>query len=64
MRKLKYQIFYDTFTNVLEQFPDILGDYKKTLENVKNIATKEFEKTPNDEQREKWGIIHSDFWTR
>ncbi|KAH6681391.1 kinase-like domain-containing protein [Halenospora varia] len=63
MRKLKYHISYDTFINVLEQFPDVLGDYKKTLEDVKGIATKEFEKTPSDEEGEEWGIIHGDFWT-
>lgn len=63
MRKLKYHISYDTFINVLEQFPDELGDYKKTLEDVKGIATKEFEKTPSDEEGEEWGIIHGDFWT-
>jgi ATP-dependent helicase/DNAse subunit B len=63
MRKLKYLITYDSFIKVLEQFPDVLGDHKKTLEDVKDIATKGFEKTASDEHGEEWGIIHGDFWT-
>jgi hypothetical protein len=63
MRLLKYHISYATFIKVLEQFPDVLKDHKKTLEDVKAMARKEFEKAPSYEQGEEWGIIHGDFWS-
>jgi hypothetical protein len=63
MRKLKYLISYDSFILVLEQFPEVLEDYKKTLDDVKDMATKEFQKTESAEQAEEWGIIHGDFWS-
>lgn len=63
MRKLKYLITYDSFIEVVEQFPEILGGNKKTLENVKDMAAKEFQKMARDMRAEDWGIIHGDFWT-
>ncbi|KAJ3128125.1 hypothetical protein HK100_009360 [Physocladia obscura] len=63
MRKLKYLITYDSFIKVLEQFPDILGNHRKTLEDVKDCATKEFKIPASENQGEEWGYIHGDFWT-
>lgn len=65
MRKLKYQITYDSFIGVLEQFPDVLGGHGKSLQQVKDIAIREFEKTASDDgdESEEWGLIHGDFWT-
>ncbi|TVY80540.1 4-hydroxytryptamine kinase psiK [Lachnellula suecica] len=63
MRKLKYQITYDGFIGVLEQFPEVLGNNKVTLEKVKDMAAKEFGKTATDSQGEEWGLIHGDFWS-
>jgi hypothetical protein len=62
MRKLKYHISYDSFITVLQQFSDVLSDERKTLEEVRDMATMEFEKIASDEQGEEWGIIHGDFW--
>lgn len=63
MRKLKYLITYDAFIGNLEQFPDVLQDYKQVLNDLKLMASKEFEKTAGDGEGEEWGIIHGDFWT-
>lgn len=65
MRKLKYAITYDSFLKVLENsFPDLLEGHKPTLEQVKEVATKEFEKTSaNGDASADWGLIHGDFWT-
>ncbi|KAI1074466.1 kinase-like domain-containing protein [Whalleya microplaca] len=63
MRELKYRITYGSFIKVLEQFPDVLGDHKKTLEEVEASAINDFKKAAGDEQDEEWGIIHGDFWT-
>ncbi|KAH9993652.1 kinase-like domain-containing protein [Xylariaceae sp. FL0662B] len=63
MRELKYRITYGSFINVLEEFPDVLDDHKKTLEEVKTSVTNDFKKTASDEQGEEWGVIHGDFWT-
>ncbi|KAI0123196.1 kinase-like domain-containing protein [Xylariales sp. AK1849] len=63
MRELKFLITYGGFITVLEQFPDVLGDHKKTLEDVRELATKGLERTASDGQEGEWGIIHGDFWT-
>ncbi|KAI1644676.1 kinase-like domain-containing protein [Daldinia loculata] len=67
MRKLKYAITYDSFLKVLENnFPDLLEGHRSTLEQVKDTATNEFQKTSRDGdggEGEHWGLIHGDFWT-
>ncbi|KAK3319394.1 kinase-like domain-containing protein [Apodospora peruviana] len=73
MRSLKRLITYDCFIEVLEQFPEVWseedGDDREMLEQVKQMADKEFERQPDDcdetdtEQRYHWGIIHGDLWS-
>ncbi|KAI0857195.1 kinase-like domain-containing protein [Xylaria cubensis] len=65
MRNLKYAITYDAYLKVLENhFPDLLESYRLPLEQVRNAATKEFEKVSNDQDEDhNWGLIHGDFWT-
>lgn len=63
MRKLKYQISYGCIITVLEQFPDILCNNKKPLQDVQDMAIKEFEINAIDVQGSEWGIIHGDFWS-
>lgn len=63
MRKLKYLISYETFVQVLEQFPEILAGNREIMEKVKNMAAKEFQKTAEDGPGEDWGVIHGDFWS-
>ncbi|KAI3320121.1 kinase-like domain-containing protein [Xylariaceae sp. AK1471] len=65
MRMLKYAITYGSFLKVLEDnFPDLLEGHRPILEQVKDAATREFEKTSKDEGVGKnWGLIHGDFWT-
>ena len=64
MRKLKRAITYDSFINVLENFPGALDGVRKTLEDVRDMASKEFETVLIDEVGlENWGLIHGDFWT-
>ncbi|KAI1768626.1 kinase-like domain-containing protein [Hypoxylon sp. FL1150] len=63
MRKLKYLLTYDAFIGNLEQFPDVLENYKDVLNEVKLMASKDFERTASDGQGEEWGIIHGDFWS-
>ncbi|KAI5860079.1 kinase-like domain-containing protein [Durotheca rogersii] len=63
MRKLKYLVTYGSFIGNLEQFPDVLGDHRKTLEEVKLMAADEFEKSGADAHGDEWGIIHGDFWS-
>ncbi|KAI1307514.1 kinase-like domain-containing protein [Xylaria venustula] len=65
MRKLKYTITYDSYLRVLENhFPDLLEGHQSILQEVKETATKEFEKISTGENGDKnWGLIHGDFWT-
>ncbi len=65
MRKLKYAITYDSYLRVLEtNFPYLLDGHREALLQIKEVATKEFERTSNDGYVDKnWGLIHGDFWT-
>ncbi|KAK3393979.1 kinase-like domain-containing protein [Podospora didyma] len=68
MRKLKYDTSYGCFIGVLEKFPDLLeGGVRKTMEDVKDMATKEFERPPPSGSEglgdNSWGIIHGDAWS-
>ncbi|PTB78833.1 hypothetical protein M440DRAFT_1373802 [Trichoderma longibrachiatum ATCC 18648] len=61
MRRLKCQITYDSFIEILERHPETIEDYRETLEAVRSAMRYEFEREPTegDEIR---GIIHGDFW--
>lgn len=63
MRDLKYKITYGTFIEVLQEFPDILGDDAMQLQALREWAAREFEKNPADKDQQGWGLIHGDFWT-
>jgi hypothetical protein len=64
MRKLKFMINYENFIHILEDhFPDIIEGYERTFAAVKDLASKEFEKSPEGEHADNWGIIHGDFWS-
>lgn len=63
MRKLKLRITYDVFLKVVENFPDILESHQETLEEVREMGVKEFEREPSEDADEDWGIIHGDFWS-
>jgi len=62
MRKLKSQITYESFINVLRNFPDLLEGHIKAFEEVRGMAEVEFAKTAQEGEVEDWGIIHGDFW--
>ncbi|KAL7808812.1 kinase-like domain-containing protein [Trichoderma aethiopicum] len=61
MRRLKCQITYDSFIEILERHPETIEGYRETLEAVRSALRFEFEREPTegDEVR---GIIHGDFW--
>jgi hypothetical protein len=63
MRKLKSQISYEAFINVLGNFPGLVEGHEKTLEDVGDLAADEFRKAPEGGEGEAWGVIHGDFWT-
>jgi len=62
MRELKRMVTYGSFLTVLENFPELLVGCKETLEIVRDVMSKEFEKPPVYEDEE-WGIIHGDYWS-
>jgi hypothetical protein len=63
MRKIRYMISYGAFLDVVQNFPEIWEANKNVLEEVKDMATAEYAKTPQDSKERNWGIIHGDFWT-
>jgi len=62
MRELKYRITYGNFIEILENFPELLDGNRKSLQDVKDMARREFAKPPTDEE-ESWGLVHGDFWS-
>ncbi|KAJ4244797.1 hypothetical protein NW762_014374 [Fusarium torreyae] len=62
MQKLKHQVTYGTFMNILQNFPSILQDNIEILEKVKQRAESELEDLTSVKEREHYGIIHGDFW--
>lgn len=63
MREVRYEISYGSFTNVVQKFPDIWEVNKQTLEEVKDMATNEYERKPQRSAEKGWGVIHGDFWS-
>lgn len=62
IRALKRQVTYDAFIGILENFPDILGGNRETLQEVREMAVKEFQNFGADDEVGGHGIIHGDFW--
>jgi hypothetical protein len=62
MRKIRYATSYGAFINVVQKFPEIWEARRKALEEVRDMATAEYAKTPQDNVGEKGGVIHGDFW--
>lgn len=64
MRKLKCQITYDSFLEILQLYPQLVEDHMETLQAVKDAMTAEFlvNHQPKD-GGEDWGLIHGDFWS-
>ncbi|ORY61717.1 kinase-like domain-containing protein [Pseudomassariella vexata] len=62
MRKHKFLITYGSFLEILELYPELVEDHRKTLEDVEDAMKKEFDKPPIDGDDD-WGLIHGDFWT-
>ena len=63
MRNLKLKITYDIFIGVIEDFPDIMGDLRSILDEIRQMAVGEFAKEPGHDSKAGWGLIHGDFWT-
>jgi hypothetical protein len=63
MRKTRYAISYGAFIDVVKRFPAIWKAKKTTLEHVRDMATMEYAKAPQDVAEADWGMIHGDFWT-
>jgi hypothetical protein len=63
MRKIRFAISYGAFTNVIQKFPEIWEAEKQALEEVEDMATLEYAKTPQTNAEGSWGVIHGDFWT-
>jgi hypothetical protein len=62
MRKIRYDISYGAFLDIVQKFPDIWEGSKKTLEQVRGMATAEYAKTSKHSAEKNWGLIHGDFW--
>lgn len=61
MRSNKCRITYDSFIGKLGNFPDLLEGHRETLDTIREVMMKEFEK-PATEEDPTWGLIHGDTW--
>jgi hypothetical protein len=46
----------------VQKFPEIWEEKKKVLEEVRDMASAEYEKMSQDDDGRGWGIVHGDFW--
>jgi hypothetical protein len=63
MRKIRYAISYGAIIDIVQKFPEIWEEKKEVLEEVRDMATAEYEKSPQENIGGNYGIIHGDFWT-
>lgn len=54
---------YNCFIETLDGFTGLIGEYRKTLEEVTAMAEDDFARQPSDEEDPTWGLIHGDFRT-
>jgi hypothetical protein len=62
MRKIKYLFTYDSVLKVLENYPELLERHEKTLDTIRDVMAKEFER-PSTEEGDGFGLLHGDFWS-
>jgi hypothetical protein len=63
MRKIRYDISYGAFVDILKGFPEIWRAKGHVLEEVERMATAEYARVPRNESNMSWGIVHGDFWS-
>ncbi|KAH8757152.1 kinase-like domain-containing protein [Hyaloscypha sp. PMI_1271] len=62
MRKTKYLFTYDSVLKVLENYPELMDGHEKTLDTIRDVIAKEFER-PSTEDGDGYGLLHGDFWS-
>ncbi|KAI0153322.1 kinase-like domain-containing protein [Xylariaceae sp. FL1272] len=62
MRKLKCLITYDSFIEILERHPEVIGGQMDTLRQAQVAMQQEFNRPPTEKNDEARGLIHGDFW--
>lgn len=62
MRKIRYDISYGAFIEVVQKFPEIWEEKKTALLEVRDMAIVEYAITPDNEVAGNWSVIHGDFW--
>jgi hypothetical protein len=63
MRKIRFDISYGAFLDVVQKFPAVWEGSQKLLEQVRDMAITEYAKISKDSREKGWGLIHGDFWT-
>jgi hypothetical protein len=62
MQKTKYLFTYDSVLKVLENYPKLMEGHEKTLDTIRHVIAKEFER-PSTEEGDGYGLLHGDFWS-
>ncbi|KAH8765989.1 kinase-like domain-containing protein [Diaporthe sp. PMI_573] len=63
-RRLKREITYDSFLEILETYPGLIEGHLDALKSIKVAMTAEFElNEPPMGDDGSWGLIHGDFWS-
>ncbi|KAL4804817.1 kinase-like domain-containing protein [Aspergillus unguis] len=69
MRELKFSVNYDGLVNMVDRYPDLLGDCRAVFEEVRQFAAAELEENGIEDQDKRemrigrTGPIHGDFWS-
>jgi len=62
VRKTKYLFTYDSVLKVLENYLELMDGHEKTLDTIRDVIAKEFER-PSTEEGDGYGLLHGDFWS-
>ena len=63
MRALKWKITYEQGDDVIQRFPEILGEQGKTTWEEMKTSKEEEMKVEAGGKGEAYGVLHGDFWT-
>lgn len=61
MRRVKWNISFGCFIDVLAKQPDVIAGHTHTLQAIQDTMAAEFA-IPYDELDDDWGLVQGDLW--
>lgn len=62
MRKVKCSFTFDSFMDILKEFPELLHGHEQTFLSIRDSMVADFDKATHGADEDDWGIVHGDLW--